>query len=342
MGQVSKVLAALSAGLALAGTARGAEGPTPEQAWWNGYLANAQAVKLPDGRTMTLYCEGKGAPAVVLDSGLGDGAWAWSRVQDQVAAKTRVCSYDRAGYGRSSPGPTPRDSKAIVADLAAVLKAAHVAGPYVLVAHSLGGYDARLFAYLHPKDVTGMVLVDPSTDDQMARLEAGVPKMVTFMDSSYSRQGPLAPCAQTPRPPERNKACVGLIPPGTSAAMAAFLTETRGPAYYQAVLDEYAAFREIDNNELVSARAARGPRPLGAMPLIVLTAGDDAYPTLTPDETQTLHKMWVSMHDEMADLSSKGANRVVEGAGHGIHYAKPQVVIDAVTEVVDAARAGQR
>src|SRR6476646_8440207 len=153
------ILAALAAGAALCAAAGAAAAqPTPAQAWWAGYLAKAQLVRLPDGRQMHLYCEGQGAPVVVLDSGLGDGAWSWSRVQDQMAGKTRVCSYDRAGYGASSPGPEPRDSKAIVADMAAMLTAAHEKGPYVLVAHSLGSFDVRLFAFTYPKDVAGMVL----------------------------------------------------------------------------------------------------------------------------------------------------------------------------------------
>jgi pimeloyl-ACP methyl ester carboxylesterase len=344
--QVSRVLAALAVGLALGGAARAADRPTPTpaQAWWAGYLAKSQLVRLPDGRQMHLYCEGQGAPVVLLDSGLGDGAWSWSRVQDQMAAKTRVCSYDRAGYGTSSPGPEPRDSKAIVADMAAMLKAAHEKGPYVIAAHSLGSFDARLFAFTYPKDVAGLVLIDPSADGQMKRMAGAVPKFAAANDAAY---GALRPCAVSPRPPERDKVCVGIFPPGTPAEARPFLTEARGPTFYKTMLGELDVFGEADSAQLVAAREAlttksRGAKPLGAKPLVILTAGDMATPGVTPEEAQALHKVWVTMHDEMAGLSSQGVNRTVEGASHYIHQIKPQIVIDAVAEVVDAVRATKR
>jgi pimeloyl-ACP methyl ester carboxylesterase len=335
-------LAAAALALALTGAAQAADAPTPAPnpaaAWWTGYLAGAQTVKLPDGRSMTLYCEGKGSPVVVLDSGLGDGAWSWAKVQDQMAARTRVCSYDRAGYGRSSPGPEPRDSKAIVADLAAMLKAARVEGPYVIVAHSLGSLDARLFAFTYPKAVAGMVLIDPSADFQFDRMAAVAPKMTALNASAFAG---LRPCAESPRPPERAKLCV-LGAPAPSPEAQAFLVEARSPDYYRAMLGEMEGFQTADSQELKAAREARGPRPLGGKPLVILTAGNPSSPGLSPEEAQAVQKVWVTMHDEMATLSSRGVNRVVEGSTHYIHQLKPQVAIDAVAEVVDAVRAGQR
>lgn len=337
-------LAALAAGALLAGSAPPAQAQTPAQKWWAGYLANGQLVKLPDGRSMHLYCEGQGAPVVVLDSGLGDGAWSWSRVQDQMAAKTRVCSYDRAGYGTSSPGPSPRDSKAIVSDLAATLKAAQVNGPYVIVGHSLESFDVRLFAFTYPKEVVGLVLVDPSADWQMKRMAAVVPKLGTLTEANYAA---MRPCAESPRPPEREAVCAGILPPGTPPEAVTFLTAARGPDFYRAMLGEFEVFPTIDSDELTAAREAMSARsrkrpPLGDRPLIVLTAGNPAQPGLTPEESAAVHKVWMTLHDEMAGLSSRGVNRVVEGSSHYIQREKPQVVIDAVAEVVDAARAARR
>ena len=83
---------------------------------------------------------------------------------------------------------------------------------------------------------------------------------------------------------------------------------------------------------------ARGPTPLGAKPLIILTAGKSQAPGLTPEELDAVHKVWVTLHDEMAGLSSRGVNRVVEGSGHYIHQEQPQVVVDAVFEALDAVR----
>lgn len=325
----------LALGLAVCATAASAaDAPAAGKSWWTGFLANSRLVSLPDGRKMHLYCEGQGAPVVVLDSGLGDGATSWAPVQDQIAAKTRVCSYDRAGYGKSSPGPAPRDTKAIVADMAAMLKAAGEKGPYVLVGHSLASFDVRLFAMTHPKDVAGAVLVDPSADWQLKRMGAVAPGMAAGMDKAY---GALKPCAVSPRPEAAARLCA-LIPPKSPEEAKAYLTETRSPEYYQAMLAELAVFAEVDSQELTDARAAAGPTPLGSKPFVILTAGNTVSPGLTPDELTAVHKVWVTMHDEMAGLSTKGVNRVIAGTTHYVHQDAPQVVIDAVGEVVDAVR----
>ncbi len=119
---------------------------------------------------LRLRCAGHGAPTVVLESGLGEGADTWTKVQAQVAGFTRVCAYDRAGVGESSPGPKPRTSRQMVGELRALLSAAQIDGPYVLVGHSLGGLNVQLFAIEHPDEVVGLVLVDSSTPDLLARL----------------------------------------------------------------------------------------------------------------------------------------------------------------------------
>ena len=129
------------------------------------------------GYRLFLRCEGEGAPAVVLDAGLGDctSNGAWQSVESRVAAFTRVCSYDRAGLGRSDPGPAPRTGGRIVEELRALLNAAGIAPPYVLVGHSFGGATMRLFAAHHPGEVAGLVLVDAMNEEGRARILALVP-----------------------------------------------------------------------------------------------------------------------------------------------------------------------
>jgi len=114
------------AALVAAGSVFAQPAPNP---WWTGFIGSGRAVSLPDGRSLYLYCEGSGRPVVVMDSGLGDDASSWRTVQDQIAARTRVCVYDRAGYGRSGPGPLPRDTKAEVDDLEQLVKAAKLLSP---------------------------------------------------------------------------------------------------------------------------------------------------------------------------------------------------------------------
>jgi len=108
-------------------------------------------------------------PTIVLEHGAFGCASDWQVVQDRLTAKgLKSLAYDRAGLGHSDPGPTPRDGRAIVADLAALLEALGEDQPVVLVGHSMGGLMVRLFALTHPRRVLGLVLVDAVTPEVMA------------------------------------------------------------------------------------------------------------------------------------------------------------------------------
>ena len=128
------------------------------------------------GRALYITCRGEGSPTVLLDGGgFGGGVNSWVSVQPGVAAVTRVCSFDRAGVGASDPAPKPRTAADAVADLHALLRAAQVPGPYVLVGASISGLFARLYATTYPEEVVGMVLLDPSNEygDAVAEALAG-------------------------------------------------------------------------------------------------------------------------------------------------------------------------
>ena len=112
------------------------------------------------GRKMHIDCTGEGSPTVILESGLGDSYVSWSQVQPEIAKFAHVCSYDRAGLGYSDPVSEPRTSKVIAQELQQLLRVAGVNPPYILVGHSMGGYDVRFYAKLYPTEVAGMVLVD--------------------------------------------------------------------------------------------------------------------------------------------------------------------------------------
>src|SRR5437868_14963164 len=102
------------------------------------------------GYRLHINCTGTGSPTVILDAGLGGTSLDWSKIQPAVARFTRVCSYDRAGYGWSESGPGPRTSPQIVKELHLLLVHAQVNGPYLLVGHSVGGLNMRLYAYRYP------------------------------------------------------------------------------------------------------------------------------------------------------------------------------------------------
>jgi pimeloyl-ACP methyl ester carboxylesterase len=148
-------LLASAASLAAATAARA--GPPP---------LRGELVDIGGGRRMHILCEGpaSGRPLVVLEAGIWGFSAGWDAVQKKLADRgVRSCAYDRAGLGFSDPGPEPRDGLAIVEDLEALLKAHGDNGPYVLVAHSMGGLHVRFFALRHPDKVVGLVLVDATS-----------------------------------------------------------------------------------------------------------------------------------------------------------------------------------
>ena len=135
------------------------------------------------GSRLYLHCIGSGQPTVVLENGLPGTAKGWGFVQPVVAHTTRVCAYDRAGAGRSDPGPRPRTSLTLVQDLHRLLERAGVAPPYVLVGYSFGGLNVRVFTGQYPDEVVGLVLVDAAHEDQQARFLALLPPQSPVEDA---------------------------------------------------------------------------------------------------------------------------------------------------------------
>lgn len=292
-----------------------------------------QPVTLADGRKLALYCQGAGSPAVILDAGLGMSGGVWSRVQADLARSARTCAFDRPGYGRSDAGPLPRDAARNVADLREALTQAGIAGPYVLVGHSMAGFNMRLFATLHRSEVAGMVLVDPSLDGNEAPLRAASPTFVRVQSELDAVAGRCirAAAAGEMRPGNEVYAQCGSPPVGSPMASATMA---------QAVLSEQ------ENLDESSRQVAAREHSYGALPLIVLTAGAPYAPgaeyapgAVWPEaERAALQSIVSADHARMAARSTRGVHRVVAGATHVIHRSRPEAVTAAVREVIDAGR----
>jgi pimeloyl-ACP methyl ester carboxylesterase len=115
--------------------------------------------------------DGAGSPAVIFESGFTGGLFLWGPVQSQIAKETQTLAYERAGLGRSEPGPEPRSAEQIARELHALLAAKAIAPPYILVGHSAGGLYVRVFAHMYPKEIGGLVLVDPATEEDYERMQ---------------------------------------------------------------------------------------------------------------------------------------------------------------------------
>ncbi len=111
----------------------------------------------------------------------------------------------------------------------------------------------------------------------------------------------------------------------------------RAPGYQRTIASEYENIATRDSDQIDAAR-----RPLGDLPLIVLTAEKTGLaPGMSPEQVAAVSGLWRRMHDETATLSSRGENRLVMGSGHLVQVDKPQVVIDTVNEVVGLVRKGR-
>ncbi|HET8898565.1 MAG TPA: alpha/beta hydrolase [Rhodanobacteraceae bacterium] len=302
------------------------------------YTKPQRLVDVGHGRRMNLYCLGTGSPTVILDAGMGDSTISWALVQPSIARKTRVCSYDRAGLGFSDGSDRPSTASNIADDLHTLLRAAHIAPPYVLVGHSAAGLYIRVYADRYRDEVVGMVSVEGSHEDQWVRGWAiGAPGQKARWDAFLKEYGSCVNAAKrglvsgTPA----YKKCVGDPDPRFSPAINAAQARYAATMRWQA-----AAASERQSVAYASADQTRATRThYGDMPIIVLT--HSPYPK-AKDETQEIRNqrtlLWESLHLTVAAMSTRGVNVIVPNSGHFIQYDHPQVVIDAVNHAVAIAR----
>ena len=324
-------LAFIAAAIALSmrASAAGDDVVTPA-GWYADYARHSRLVTLSGGRKLNLFCMGRGSPTVVLESGLTESAYSWWAVQGRIARLTRVCAYDRAGMGKSPVGPFPRDTRAQVADLEALLKAAKLRPPYLLVGHSAGGYNVRLFASRHLHEVAGIVFVESSVENQLEN-EKLLPAVAENDARSLRR---VKACADPARTAEIAGYCTRKAPDGFPPDLAKAYVATFGLPYSQSVWSEADSFMNRDSPEIIAES-----RPFGRLPLIVLTRGNLSS-DLPRDQAELEWKLWNGLHDKLASLSTIGINRKVEGSGHYIQIDKPEAVISAVEEVL--AKSGKQ
>lgn len=272
-----------------------------------------------DGHKMHIDCIGEGTPTVILDAGLGDTYLSWRKVQPEIGKLTRVCSYDRAGLGYSQSVSGPRTSKAIADQLHALLQAAGIKAPYVLVGHSMGGYNVRLYANAYPTDVVGMVLVDASHPDQDKRL----PPEIQNMQGSWEREALFVEFSMPFGIPRLMGLCE------ENPALRAAECDWRNA---RENLEEMKAFKD-------SAAETAATGSLGNIPLIVLSH-DPEKPSseLAPDLAKPTNEAWEKMQEELAHLSTRGTQMIAKNSAHYIQLDRPDVVIDAVRTVVQQVR----
>ena len=278
------------------------------------------------GSKLDLFCQGTAnGSTVILDAGNGETSLTWTLVQPEVAKFTRVCAYDRAGYAWSDASPKPRSVPVMVDELHSLLNGAGIQGPVVLVGHSLGGIIARQYAAKYSGDVSGVVLVDSAHEAQFSRLPASV------VEATTSGLKQLKTAEQ-------------LIGMGLSGIVSTMVPlEKRLPA---AIAEQDRALMLADSKQVAATRHeleelikgdTQSVAALGALPLVVLSR-DRAEAGMDKDDSAQTEKIWATMQQELAALSSHSRRVVVTQSGHGIQLDEPQAVIDAIREVWTAQR----
>jgi pimeloyl-ACP methyl ester carboxylesterase len=261
------------------------------------------------GHRLHLYCTGRGRPTVILEAGLPGSSLDWALVQPKLAMSTRVCAYDRAGYGWSELGPRPRISLRITDELHSLLGRAGVSGPYVLVGHSFGGLHVRLYASRFPTQVAGVVLVDAPAEEVVRRRPPPVVKLLWC--EAKIRLGL-----------ERLELALGLdrdAPKLPLTVRQAAAARTMRPATCRAAYDEASGRAE-------SLWEVRQAADLGSKPLMVVTRGRELNP------------QWRAGQAALLRLSTSSSQVVAAGSGHYVQLDRPDVVVAAVRTVLAAAQ----
>jgi pimeloyl-ACP methyl ester carboxylesterase len=295
------------------------------------------------GRTLNIACSGAGQPAVILargdpwifqdmkavfENGLPPPGYGWAAIQHELAKTTTACWYDRAGSGWSDLGPYPRDSASHARELHALLRAAGIRPPYVLVAESSAALDARVYASNWPADVAGLVFVNGVHPDLMirawpgARRQESIPAFVNHSEDAMAQLFSEFGLYQLGLP---NQPAPAPIPKGiTSSQWNTIWRLTQSAKGRSALIQETAAWQR-------STSQARAAGNLGNRPLIVLSAENTFVASQFPS-------VWKELQTDLSRLSTQGRQTVLDLTSGDLIYQAPDAIIEATRQVVDSVK----
>lgn len=293
------------------------------------------------GHRLHVNCTGKGGPTVVVENGLGDFSFDWILVQSQVSRFSRICTYDRAGYAWSDPGPKPRTFAQVNLELRDALSKLGERGPFVLVGHSYGGPVVRNYAAVYPHEVAGIVLVDASFEGQ--RVGIGGKNTMRLGDGAKgtSIPTPHEDMKESDKPVLREKTTsqtplpldpmYNVLPPAEQKLQlwAQSLPQTD---------DAENSQREWSGEYFAKWLATPQAGILGTIPLIVLTRAAGGYSDADYDIPAAQMEKERKEGQAKLALLSTNSKQIMVHSGHNMELQAPDDVTAAIREVVEAVR----
>ncbi len=307
---------------------------------WNVAVAKWQHTRNPvpgafyaiDGRQMHINCSGHGSPTVVIEAGAGADSFGWQGIQTRLSPITHVCTYDRAGHGWSEPRSTPHDAEATARELHALLDAAGVQRPLVLSGHSAGGLFVREYAREFPAEVSGVVLIDSSSPQQIdeipgwrASYESDKRELVKQIRweklrvwSGWER---ITGNCHNPPSPE-----LAYLAQQYDAKMCR-------PEYVGGDDSEFPYFEEI-------CRQAGRLKTFGNVPLLVISKDPNRKREgLTQSQIDEI-PIWEKEQEELKALSPLSWRVIAKDSGHAVHHDRPEVIAKGIYQLIGYLRGG--
>ncbi len=262
-------------------------------------------------------------PVVVFESGWGCNSLEWTLVQSEVSKFVKTISYDRAGQGWSEDSPLERTSENIVDELHSLLQAEGESGPYILVGHSFGGINARLYASRYPDEVIGLVLVDSAHEDQMEKFPP-MPKINTNLALFMTYVGAMRLSTYSGAYKELFQG----IPLQVQSMIRA---RSSTGSSVRSVLKEGVVL-EKSHNQL---KIAGGN--LVDKPLVVITAGKplgEQAIGLSQEMADQMSAAWIELQKDLVLKSTKGEQIIAGESGHMIPHEQPEIIVEAIRKMV--------
>ena len=292
-----------------------------------------------DGFKMHYTYNGGSAPTIVFEAGLGDNHLIWSFVQPVIESFASVFAYDRAGMGWSEINPQLRTTENIVTALHTLLELAEIPAPYILVGHSRGGEYVRHFARRYPNKVGGLILVDSAHEQSHQRYTKHIDKtwQINLVEKAIAQcealmqlsHGELAAKTKQEAPQYFGKNSP--VP----VHLQELLLDRQRPRFFEAMLAEH----KFRLQRIHSQESDLEVPNLGDLPLTVLYADPTFPPDLADEVREALVQETIAFQKEFAACSTQSRLQHVPNSSHNIQIEQPQVVIEAIREMVDIVKA---